>query len=428
MKHYYLAIDLGASSGRHVVGWEENGKIQTEEVYRFPNGMQQAEGHLIWDVDTLLTKVKEGIRRAQARFGNIYSLSVDGWGVDYALLRGEDTVFPVYAYRDSRTEAVIPQVHEKIPFSELYQRTGIQFEPFNTIYQLVADKQAGRLKEATDFLMLPEYILFRLCGEKTHEYTEAKTTGLIDFRTGEYDPWILKKLYLPKRLFGSLRQPGELIGSYEGIKVMLCASHDTASAVEGIPMEGNHPYISSGTWSLIGVKTDHPIVFAAEDAQNWSNEGGVGYNRYQKTVMGMWMVNRLRDELCPGLSFQELVKEAETSRFTETVDVNSPSFFSPQSMKKALEEALGKKPRTLGDYFACAYRSIALSYSEAIRELEKNTKTGYDRLYIVGGGAKNFFLNQLTEELTGKKVLAYPIEASALGNLKIQMQADDQKS
>lgn len=424
LNRYYLAIDIGASSGRHIVGWMEDSEIKTKEVYRFPNGAQEQDGHLVWDVDALLAHVKAGIAAARAEFTEIVSLSIDTWGVDYVLLRGDEEVRPMYAYRDSRTEAVIPKVHELLPFAALYAKTGCQFQPFNSIYQLYADKLAGRLDGVTDFLMLPEYLLWKLCGVKAKEYTNATTTGMVNTKTGEFDSEIVSALGLPARLFPKLQAPGTVLGKYEGIKCVLCATHDTASAVEGIPMEGNHPYISSGTWSLLGVKTPRPITDAASRAANYSNEGGAGYNRYQKNIMGMWLVNRLKDELCPETPFSEIVQMASESRFAETVNANAPEFLAPDSMKAAFDAALSAKPQSTGDYFRCAYRSLAQSYAEALAELEANTGRCYEKLYIVGGGAKNDFLNRLTAEATGKQVVALPIEATALGNLKIQMEAE----
>ena len=418
---YYLAVDIGASSGRHIVGWTEDGDVKTEELYRFPNGVTEKDGHLTWDIDALCDHVKTGIEKARERFGKIESLSVNTWGVDYVLLKGDETVYPCYAYRDSRTEPMIYEVHKRIPFSELYRRTGIQFQPFNTLYQLYADKKAGRLEGVTDFLMMPEYLMYRLCGVKSHEYTNATTGGMVSAETGEFDPAIIEALGLPEHLFHKLQQPGTVIGEYEGIKVVLCATHDTGSAVEGIPMTEDAPYISSGTWSLLGVKTPKPITNAASELANWSNEGGVGYNRYQKNIMGMWLVNRLRSELCPDKPFGGIVAEAEASSFEETVDANAQSFLAPESMKAAFDAALTMKPQNVGDYFRCAYRSLALSYMNAIEELQHNTGKHYGSIYIVGGGAKNAFLNRLTEEASGKKVIALPIEATAIGNLKIQM-------
>lgn len=423
MKHY-LAIDIGASSGRHIVGWMENGELQTKEVYRFPNGVHTADGHLIWDVPSLLEQVRKGIQIAIKEFRTIESLSVDTWGVDYVLMQGDSEVFPCYAYRDSRTESVIDSVHEAVAFSELYRRTGCQFQTFNSVYQLFDDMQKGRLEGATDFLMIPEYLLYKLCGAKAKEYTNATTTGLVNAKTGEFDREIVRRLGLPEHLFPELVQPGIVIGRTEdGIKCVLCATHDTGSAVEGIPMEGDALYISSGTWSLLGAKTPKPITDHSSEQANYSNEGGVGYNRYQKNIMGMWLVNELKKDLCPDTSFQEIVAMAENSTCDILVDANAKDFLAPKSMKAAFDEAAKGKLVTVGDYFRCAYRSLACSYRDAIRELEQNVGKTYEKLYIVGGGAKNAFLNGLTEETTGKKVIALPIEATALGNLKVQMEA-----
>jgi len=419
----YLAVDIGASSGRHIVGWEENGQLQTEEVFRFPNGVKEEDGHLVWDLDALLGYVREGIRKARERYPEIVSLSVDTWGVDYVLMKGDQSVRPCYAYRDGRTEAVIPRVHERVPFSELYRRTGIQFQPFNTVYQLAADREAGRLEGVTDFLMLPCWLMYQLCGVKAHEYTNATTGGLVSAETGEYDLELADRLGLPRHLFPALRQPGEVLGTFEGMQVILCATHDTGSAVEGIPMEGNELYISSGTWSLLGVKTPRPLTDAGSQAANYSNEGGVGYNRYQKNLMGMWLVNRLRAELCPEKPWDEITREAEEKHFDHLVDVNDPIFLAPESMKAAFDARLPHPPKCPAGYFRCAYRSLAQGYRQAIEEVERNTGRTYQKLYIVGGGAKNAFLNRLTEEATGKQVIALPIEATALGNLRIQQKA-----
>ncbi len=432
MPKYYLAVDIGASSGRHIVGWSEGGKTRTEEVFRFPNGAAQHSGHLTWDMEALLDGVKRGIAAAMEKYPKLESLSIDTWGCDYVLMEGESPLWPCYAYRDRRTEAIPEEVHAKLPFSALYRRTGCQFQPFNTLYQLVQDRKEGRLERATDFLMIPEYLMYRLTGVKKKEFTNATTTGLVNAETGEFDREIIARLDLPERLFPKLARPGEPVGTLlpevrravgGDCPVILCATHDTASAVEGIPMEGNHPYISSGTWSLLGVKTPGPLTGEASLRGNWSNEGGVGYNRYQKNIMGMWLVNRLREELCPEKSFSEIAAEAEASRFSETVDTGDGGFLAPADMKAAFDKALGRELRNNSDYFRCAYRSLALAYRDAVEELQRNTGKQYDRICIVGGGAKNAFLNALTEEATGKQVIALPIEATALGNLKIQMEA-----
>ena len=341
-------------------------------------------------------------------------------------------MLPCYAYRDTRTAEAIEEVHSIIPFSELYGRTGCQFQPFTTIYQLYDDKLKGRLNGVTDFLMMPEYFMYKLTGVKAKEYTQATTTGLINVNSLKFDNYITEKLGLPLSLFKDTTPPASVIGELlpeiqnevgGNCKVVLCATHDTASAVEGIPMEGNQPYISSGTWSLLGVKTEKPITNEQSQKANYSNEGGVGYNRYQKNIMGMWLINRLKDELCDELSFGEIVELAEKSDCTITVDANDEAFLSPKSMKEAFDIKTNNALKGIGDYFCCAYNSLALSYKQAINELEANTGKVYEKLYIVGGGAKNEFLNNLTKEYTKKQVIALPIEATTIGNLKIQKEA-----
>ena len=428
---YCLAIDIGASSGRHIVGWQEDGTIKTAEVYRFPNGVKSQDGHLVWDMEALLNSVIEGIREAFAAYPQIKSLSIDTWGVDYVLLKGDQEVWPCYAYRDSRTERSIPEVHNIIPFSELYSHTGIQFQSFNTIYQLYDDLMQGRLEGVTDTLMIPEYLMYKLCGVKAREYTEATTGGMVNAQTGEFDMEIVDKLGLPRHLFPKLSHPGDVLGQLRPeiaqrvggtCDVVLCATHDTGSAVEGIPMEGNHPFISSGTWSLLGVKTPKPITDEGSYQANYSNEGGVGYIRYLKNIMGMWLINELRKDLCPNTPFPEIVEMAEKSTCDCLVDANAQEFLAPESMKAAFDQATNGNLKSAGDYFRCAYRSLAICYRDALQNLEKNTGSQYDKLYIVGGGAKNQFLNRLTEEATGKIVIALPIEATALGNLKVQLE------
>ena len=410
MQKNYLAIDIGASSGRHIVGWMENGVLLTQEVYRFPNSVRRVDGHLEWDIDSLFANVKQGIREAFAKYPVIESLSIDTWAVDYVLLKNGQPLYPVYAYRDDRTQAVIPEVHNILPFAQLYARTGIQFQPFNSIYQLYADKKAGRLEEAEDFLMIPEYLLWKLCGVKAREYTNATSTGLVNAQTGEYDPGALK---------------ADIATEVGGqTKVVLCATHDTASAVEGIPMEqGDAPFLSSGTWSLLGVKLAKPITSPDSCKANFTNEGGVGYIRYLKNIMGLWIIQCVQKQL--GISFAEMVELAKTSTYTRIFDVNAARFSAPQDMRAEIRTALaetGEAPATDADLINSVYHSLAYCYGEVFRELEALTGQHWDKLYIAGGGAKNATLNELTAHYTGKQVVALPIEATAIGNLKIQMQ------
>ncbi len=435
MKKYYLAVDIGASSGRHIVGYMENGEMVTDEVYRFANGVKPEDGHLLWDIDELFLNVREGIRKAFEKYAQIESVSIDTWGVDYVLMNGDERINPVYSYRDGRTAEAIRRVHDIIPFSELYARTGIQFQSFNTVYQLYADKLSGRLENATNFLMIPEYLSYMLTGVKYHEYTNATTGALINPDTLDYDSCITDALGLPRVLFTKPVAPGTQIGAlkseiaeYVGgkAKVIACASHDTASAVHAIPIEGDQPYISSGTWSLLGAKIPHAITTAESCQANYSNEGGVGYIRYLKNIMGMWIINNLKKELAPDSTHDEAMEMGQASKFEGIVDVTDERFLAPASMKAAFDSCFkeGKGPKTAGDYFKCAHVSLAHGYRNALTELSRLTGKKYDRLYIVGGGARNVYLNELTREICGIEVVALPIEATAIGNLKIQMEAD----
>lgn len=427
---YYLAIDIGASSGRHIVGWLDGDTIQTEEVYRFYNGVDEVDGHLVWNIDRLSNDVIEGIKIAFSKY-QIESLAIDTWGVDYVLMKGDTPILPVYAYRDGRTERSIPKVHEIIPFAELYAKTGIQFQTFNTIYQLYDDKLQGRLDNVTDFLMIPQYLTWVLTGVKTHEYTECSTGGMVNAQTRKYDEEIISKLGFPTHLFGEILQPGTMVGNlkddvakYVGgqTKVVLCASHDTGSAVEGIPMEKDQLFLSSGTWSLLGACLDNPITTLQSQQQNYANEGGVGYIRYLKNIMGMWVVNNLKKELCPNADFATLIAQARKSAFNGIVDVNDQRFLAPQSMVQAFDSCFDEnKPQTIGDYFKCAFVSLAHCYNKAIQGISQITGRTYTKLYIVGGGAKNAYLNELTEQICNIQVIALPIEATAIGNLKVQM-------
>ena len=429
---YYLAIDIGASSGRHIAGWQTNGELFTDEVYRFSNSIKEQDGRLTWNIERIFADVKAGIHAAFAKYHNIESLSIDTWGVDYVLLCGNRPVLPVFSYRDNRTEAVVSRVHECISFEELYQRTGIQFQPFNTIYQLYEDKLSGRLDGADDFLMLPEYLAWRLCGVKAHEYTNATTTGFVNAENRQYDNEIIACLDLPRTFFGQLSMPGKTLGKLlreiadevgGQTRVVLGATHDTASAVEGIRMKEDAVFLSSGTWSLLGVKLPSPLTDEKSRVSNFTNEGGVGYIRYLKNIMGLWIIQCLQKQT--SLSFEEMVTQARTSNFTEIFDVNDRRFTAPADMRKEIFSALGGGPAADADIINSVFHSLAFSYRKTINELEDNTGRKWDVLYVAGGGAKNKYMNELTEKYTGKRVIPLPIEAAACGNLKIQMEADN---
>ena len=428
---YYLAVDLGATSGRHVVGYIKDGEILLDEIHRFKTCMDDSPNGLVWDIPRLSNEIKIGIKKAFEKFKAIESLSIDTWGVDYVLMSGDKEITPFYAYRNKRNLEASNELHKIIPFEELYKETGIQFAPFNTIYQLFADLKSGRLNEATDYLMLPSYFTYKLTGVKTHEYTNESTGALLNPYTKEYDYDVLEKLNLPRKLFKKATDPGYIVGNLlpeiqkevgGNTKVILCASHDTASAFESITTDEESIILSSGTWSLLGIKSKEPIINDMSLKMNYTNEGGVGYIRFLKNIMGMYLANRIKDET--DLSFKTIDSLILNSKYKETFDVNDPSLNAPKSMKAAILNLLKDNPPLNDiDLFASIYHSQALCYKKAIEELEKITNKEYKKIYIIGGGARNAFLDHLVNVYTNKKVIALPIEATALGNIKIQMKA-----
>lgn len=430
MKKYFLAIDIGASSGRHIAGWLEDGKIKLKEVYRFANGAEKVEGHLRWNAERLEREVLAGLKAAGEQGIVPQYVGIDTWAVDYALLDGEGRLIDdVFSYRDGRTDASVPAVHRIISFDELYFRTGIQFQPFNTIYQLYEDKMSGRISGAKHFLMLPDYLNYCLTGVMRQEYTNATSTGLVNAKTHKWDGDIIKLLGLDENLFGELSQPSAVVGELKksvrdfvgyNCKVILPATHDTASAVIAAPIEFGRPYISSGTWSLLGAEQKCAHTDDASRAANYSNEGGVNFTfRYQKNIMGLWMLQSIRREL-GGVSFPELIALARGSKGGYTVDVNDNRFLSPVSMTDEICGAIGKKLDT-ATLLRTVYDSLALSYKNAVEELESNTGERYSTLNIIGGGSRDGLLNELTAKATGKKIITGPVEATATGNLLMQM-------
>lgn len=428
--NYYLAIDIGASSGRHIVGWLENGVLKTEEIYRFKNGTETKGGHLIWNTERLFAEVVNGLKRAK-EIGKIPSyIGIDTWAVDYALLDKEDKLIDeVFAYRDSRTIKSSEAVHRQISFYELYQRTGIQFQTFNTIYQLYADKLSGKIDNAECMLMLPDYLNFLLTGVKKQEYTNATSTGLVNAETHNWDAHILETLNLNKELFGELSQPGTVVGKLsESIQkelgynatVILPATHDTASAVLAAPINEQSPYISSGTWSLLGIEQGKAHADEASRKANYSNEGSINFNfRYQKNIMGLWLIQNVKKEL-GNLSFETLAQMAKCKEDCGIIDVNDQRFLSPKNMMDEINKALGKSLSS-ASIMRVIYDSLAKSYADAIKELEKNTGKKYKTLNIIGGGSQDSLLNEMTAKVTGKKVITGPTEATAIGNLIMQM-------
>lgn len=440
MGKYYLAVDIGASSGRHILGHLENGKIELEEIYRFENGMDHKDGKLLWNLDRLFGEIVTGMRKCK-ELGKIpVSMAIDTWAVDYVLLDAQDRILgETYGYRDHRTDGMDAETAKILQETELYAKTGIQKQIFNTIYQLMAEKQKEPelLQRAETLLMLPDYFGFRLTGNKLSEYTNGSTTQLVNPTTFQWDTDLIRKLGYPEDIFLPLQMPGTKVGQLLpeiqkevgfNLEVVLCGSHDTASAVMAVPQaSGDGIYISSGTWSLMGIESLKPIINKDAAAANFTNEGGYDHRfRFLKNIMGLWMIQSVRHEYNDAYSFAQLCEMAEDSRdFPSRVDVNDPSFLSPDNMVEAIKKYCQKTgqpvPESVGELASVVYRSLAQSYGETVSSLEKIAGRTYDSIHIIGGGSNAAYLNQLTADATGKTVYAGPGEATAIGNLLAQM-------
>ncbi len=428
---YYLAIDIGASSGRHILGWIENGIMKTEEIYRFPN-LPDTEGeHLKWDTKRLFQEILNGLKKA-GELGKIpYSVGIDTWGVDYALLDENDEVIDgVYCYRDSRTEKTIPLVHNIISAEKLYEKTGIASESFNTIYQLYDDLLTGKMQKAKTFLLFPNYLHFLLTGVKKQEYSIATTTGMVNAKTHSWDEEIIEKLGYKKELFGEIVKPGSVVGEFSDkiasivgykAKVILPPTHDTQSAVLAAPIEKRTPYLSSGTWSLLGVEQIVAHTDEMSRVSGYSNEGSVDFTfTFHRNIMGLWMIQQVRHELDDKYSFVELAEMAKENPVDDEINVNDKRFLAPKSMIQEIHSAVGRE-LNVGETAYVIYNNLARDYASSIKALEEITNEKYETLNIIGGGSKNELLNKLTKEKTGKRVIAGPAEGTAIGNLLMQM-------
>ncbi len=423
----HLAIDIGASSGRHILGCIEDGKIRLEEIYRFEDYLKEENGSLIWNVEKLVGEVKKGIEKC-GELGKIpATIAIDTWGVDYVLLdENKQELLPVYSYRDNRNNLIQPEVAKIISQEELYRRTGIQKANFNTLYQLYCDKKSGKLNKAKYFLMMPDYIAFKLTGELRNEYTEASTSNLINAETKTWDTEILEKLGIKKEIFREVSAPCTKVGMLSGFafesEVILAPSHDTASAVAACSVGDNGVYISSGTWSLIGTENINPILTDEALKANFTNEGGINYRyRFLKNYMGMWLFQCIRRDLKKKYSYDEMMQLAELCDRYEIIDTNDTAFLAPENMIKAIKNYLKDESLTVDIVINSVYHSLAMAYADAVKDIEKISNKTIDTINIVGGGSKDAYLNRLTAEYTGKKVLAGPVEATATGNLISQM-------
>ena len=440
MGTYYLAVDIGASSGRHILGHLENGQMVLEEIYRFENGMDKQGGKLLWDTGRLLTEIVNGMKMCRQLNKIPASMSVDTWAVDYVLLDEQDQVLgDTYGYRDRRTAGMDEEVYKLISQEDLYRRTGIQKQIFNTIYQLMAAKRQTPklLEKAKTFLMLPDYFQFLLTGRKVSEYTNGTSTQLVNPETKQWDKGLIRLLGYPEEMFLPLKMPGTEVGPLTkeiqeqvgfDCKVTLCASHDTASAVMAMPLaKGEGLYISSGTWSLMGVEAKQADCGVQSRKGNFTNEGGYDYRfRYLKNIMGLWMIQSVRHEQKDAYSFAQLCQmAAECRKFPSRVDVNDDVFLSPDSMTEAIQDYCRRTgqaiPVTVGEISAVIYQSLADCYGKTAVLLQENTGRTYDGIFVIGGGSNAAYLNQLTADAAGMDVYAGPGEATAVGNIMAQM-------
>lgn len=440
MQKYYLAVDIGASSGRHILGSIEDGKIVLEEIYRFENGMVNKNGNLCWELDRLFTEIKNGLKKC-SELGKIpTSMGIDTWGVDYILLDSNNHVLGnTVGYRDKRTEGMDGKVYEIISEDDLYQRTGIQKQIFNTIYQLmsVKTKNPEHMDAAKSLLMIPDYFNFLLTGNKLQEYTNATTGQLVSPITKDWDYELIEMLGYNKDMFCKMATPKTVVGNFSSdikeevgfdCEVVLPATHDTGSAVLSIPAnDDDYLYISSGTWSLMGIERLEADCSLISKNANFANEGGFDYRfRYLKNIMGLWMIQSVRHELNDAYSFAQLCDMAiEAGNFKSKLDVNADCFLAPDNMTEAIKQYCRDTnqdvPKTIGEIATCIYNSLAMSYAKTVEEIEKISNRTFHRIHIVGGGSNAEYLNQLTAKYTKKDVYAGPTEATAIGNILAQM-------
>jgi rhamnulokinase len=452
----FLALDLGAESGRAVVGRFDGKTLRLEEVHRFANGPIRIHDSLHWNVLSLFAEMKHGLAKAvHEHEGELATIGVDTWGVDFGLLdRAGHLIGNPYHYRDSRTDGMVEQAFDIVPREEIFEQTGIQFMQLNSLFQLLAmaRQKAPTLEIAETLLMMPDLFNYWFTGQKGCEYTDASTSQCYDMGRGRWASSLLEKLGLPAHIFPEIIQPGtELgpllpgiaaeIGLEQKLAVIAPGSHDTASAVAGVPVaeadKGSFAYISSGTWSLMGTETATPVINEKSLAYNFTNEGGVQQTiRLLKNIMGLWLVQECRrtwaqqgDEL----SYDDLTRMASAALpFSALVEPDDSTFLAPGDMPARLRDFCMRTgqtpPETQGAFVRCALESLALKYRWVVEKLEALTGRSITVIHIVGGGTKNRLLNQFTADATGRPVVTGPVEATAIGNILMQMLAVGQIS
>lgn len=439
-RHAYAAIDLGAESGRVVKGILADGRIQLEEINRFPNGMVPIGGHFHWNLVRLYEAMIEAFKICARSDVPIESIGVDSWGVDFALLAEDESLMglPV-AYRDSRTDGMMETLFKRIPAETIYEKTGIAFMKFNSIYQLLAlaEQKSQALKNAKHFLMIPDYFHYLFTGKITNEYTNASTSQGLNLKTRSWDKDLFKAIGVDIDIMHTLIEPGTTIGPLNEhlqaltglgpVPIIAPGTHDTASAVAAVPAEGkNWAYISSGTWSLMGMEADSPVSTPKAFEYNFTNEGGV-FNtiRFLKNIMGLWLVQRCRAAFGDDTDYGTLTRlAAEAPAFVSLIDPDRDGFMNPPSMTEAIADfckATGQPvPASKGAFIRCCLESLAMQYRLVMQQLCEIYNTQIEKLHIVGGGTQNTLLNQLTADATGTTVITGPVEATVIGNVVMQ--------
>ena len=439
----FLAFDLGAESGRAIVGHLSDQRLSLEVIHRFPNGPVRVGDSLYWDVLRLWSEIKAGLAMAVRQYGDISSVGLDTWGVDFALLAADDTLLGnPYHYRDRRTDGMMEAAFEIVPRAEIYELTGIQFMQLNSLYQLLAmvKADAPALSVAHTFLNMPDLFNFWLTGHKANEFTIATTTQCYDPRAGDWAYDMLQRLGIPTDMFGPIVQPGTVLGPLlpsvqaetdtGAIPVVATATHDTGSAVAAVPATGeDYIYLSSGTWSLMGIESKTPLINQDMLNFNLTNEGGFGNTfRVLKNIMGLWLVQECRREWAREgheYSYHELTQmAADAPAFGPLVWVDDPRFLPPGGMSERIQafcrETGQQVPQSKEEILRCVLESLALEYRRVAESLDRLSGRRLNTIHIIGGGSQNRLLNQFTADATGRTVVAGPVEATAIGNLLVQ--------
>ncbi len=437
--HRFAAVDLGATSGRVILATVGDGKISLDEILRFPDPIIEMQGHFYWDLPAIYKSVIDGLGMIAARGERIESIGIDTWGVDFVMFGRDGAMLRLpYCYRDPHTEGAPEEFFKRMPCKTLYEKTGIQIMNFNSVFQFDTLRRNGcsALEAADKILFIPDALAYLLTGNAVTEYTIASTAQMIDPRTKMWDADILAELDFAPDKFGRMAMPGDEIGTLTAdvqrltglgaVPVVAVAGHDTGSAVAAVPAEnGNFAYLSSGTWSLMGIESNDPIIDERSFAMNFTNEGGVeGTVRVLKNICGMWLLERCRAEW-PEMSYAEITAEAErTESFRSMINPDAQCFANPASMTEAIADYCRRTeqpvPETVGQYARCIFESLALRYRQVTDMLKTLSQHPIERLYVIGGGARNEMLNRFTADATGIPVETGSSESTAIGNVMMQ--------